>query len=55
MKLHKPLILASQSPRRQEILTLAGFEFTVCPADTEWAPESFITHLVNSFKNLSAL
>lgn len=39
MKLHKPLILASQSPRRQEILTLAGFEFTVCPADTEWASE----------------
>ena len=39
MKLHKPLILASQSPRRQEILTLAGFEFAVCPADAEWAPE----------------
>lgn len=39
MKLHKPLILASQSPRRQEILTLAGFEFSVCPADVEWAPE----------------
>ena len=39
MKLHKPLILASQSPRRQEILTLAGFDFSVCPADAEWAPE----------------
>lgn len=39
MKLHKPLILASQSPRRQEILALAGFEFSVCPADAEWAPE----------------
>ena len=39
MKLHKPLILASQSPRRQEILSLAGFEFSVCPADAEWAPE----------------
>ena len=39
MKLHKPLVLASQSPRRQEILTLAGFEFLVCPADAEWAPE----------------
>lgn len=39
MKLHKPLILASQSPRRQEILSLAGFEFAVCPADAEWAPE----------------
>ena len=39
MKLHKSLILASQSPRRQEILTLAGFEFSVCPAATEWAPD----------------
>lgn len=39
MTLRKPLILASQSPRRQEILTLAGFEFSVCPAATEWAPE----------------
>ena len=39
MKLHKPLILASASPRRQEILTLAGLEFTVYPADTEWAPD----------------
>lgn len=39
MKLHKPLILASQSPRRQEILSLAGFEFTVCPATTERAPD----------------
>lgn len=39
MTLRKPLILASQSPRRQEILTLAGFEFSVCPADAEWAPD----------------
>ena len=39
MTLRKPLILASQSPRRQEILTLAGFEFSVFPADAEWAPE----------------
>ena len=42
MKLHKPLILASQSPRRQEILSLAGFEFSVCPASTEWAPDGLI-------------
>lgn len=34
----KPLILASASPRRQEILTLAGVPFTVCPAEGEWAP-----------------
>ena len=39
MKLHKPLILASQSPRRQEILTLAGLDFTVHPAEGESSPE----------------
>lgn len=40
MNLPKPLILASQSPRRQEILTLAGFEFSVHPAAGEWAPDN---------------
>ena len=35
----EPIILASASPRRREILDLAGIPFTVCPADTEWAPE----------------
>ena len=39
MNLPKPLILASQSPRRQEILALAGFEFSVHPAEGEYAPE----------------
>ena len=39
MTLHKPLILASQSPRRQEILTAAGLTFSVHPADSEYAPE----------------
>ena len=29
------LILASMSPRRREILALAGFEFTVHPADID--------------------
>ncbi|MBQ5841345.1 MAG: septum formation protein Maf [Clostridia bacterium] len=38
MTLKQPLILASASPRRQEILSLAGIPFTVCPADSEWAP-----------------
>lgn len=39
MKLRKPLILASGSPRRKEILTQAGFEFTVDPSDVEYAPD----------------
>ncbi len=34
----KPLILASASPRRREILTLAGIPFEVCPAADECAP-----------------
>ena len=38
MILPKPLVLASQSPRRQEILALAGLEFTVHPAEGEYAP-----------------
>jgi nucleoside triphosphate pyrophosphatase len=29
------LILASASPRRAELLTSSGFEFTVCPADID--------------------
>ncbi|MBR5524340.1 MAG: septum formation protein Maf [Clostridia bacterium] len=37
--MHKPLILASASPRRQEILTQADLEFIVHPANTEWAPD----------------
>ena len=42
MNLPKPLILASQSPRRQEILTLAGLEFSVHPAEGEYAPEDLL-------------
>ena len=34
----KHLILASASPRRREILTLAGIPFVVCPAEDEYAP-----------------
>lgn len=35
VNLTKPVILASGSPRRKELLTLAGFNFTVCPAKGE--------------------
>ncbi|MFQ9547830.1 MAG: Maf family protein [Lachnospiraceae bacterium] len=35
MNLTKPVILASGSPRRKELLALAGFNFTVCPAKGE--------------------
>ena len=31
----RPLILASQSPRRREILEKLGMTFTVCPAESE--------------------
>ncbi len=44
MKLPKPLILASQSPRRQEILSLAGLKFTVHPAEGESAPEGLLPY-----------
>jgi septum formation protein len=33
-----PLILASQSPRRRQILEMLGFEFTVQAADTDETP-----------------
>ena len=34
------LVLASRSPRRAELLTRAGFAFTVAPADVDEAPRS---------------
>ena len=33
-----PLVLASSSPRRAELLTSAGFEFVVIPADVDETP-----------------
>lgn len=44
MNLPKPLILASQSPRRQEILGLAGLKFEVHPAKGEFAPEGLLPY-----------
>lgn len=38
----KPIILASASPRRREILNLAGIPFIACPAKTEWAPDGLM-------------
>lgn len=38
MNLKETIILASASPRRREILTLAGVSFEVCPAADEDAP-----------------
>ncbi len=35
VKLEKPVILASGSPRRRELLAQANFTFTVCPAKGE--------------------
>jgi septum formation protein len=40
--LQLPFILASNSPRRKEILTQAGFQFSVLPSDVD---ESFEAHL----------
>ncbi len=40
--LQLPFILASNSPRRKEILTQAGFQFSVLPSDVD---ESFDAHL----------
>ncbi|MEY3647114.1 MAG: hypothetical protein RL127_1822, partial [Bacteroidota bacterium] len=40
--LQLPFILASNSPRRKEILTQAGFQFTVLPSDVD---ESFSASL----------
>lgn len=47
----KQLILASQSPRRQEILKKMGLTFIVCPSQTEericadWTPDELVLHL----------
>ena len=42
--MHKALILASTSPRRKELLTLAGIPFTVVPSPAE-EPEPYFGEL----------
>ena len=42
MKWNHPLILASKSPRRSQLLSQAGFEFTIQTKDTE---ESYPPHM----------
>jgi septum formation protein len=47
----KQLILASQSPRRQEILKKMGVTFIACPSqkeeriNTNWTPDELVLHL----------
>ena len=44
MKLSKPLVLASNSPRRKEIMQNAGYEFTVkvIPTDENFSADMFV-------------
>jgi septum formation protein len=45
------LVLGSQSPRRRKLLEMAGYQFSVRPADidesfpNEWGPEQAVIHL----------
>ena len=51
----KPIVLASASPRRREILTLGGVPFEVCPAADEQAPEGLApAHLVRALARSKA-
>ncbi|MDE1163699.1 MAG: Maf family protein [Acidobacteriaceae bacterium] len=49
--MHSALVLASQSPRRRELLTLAGFDFVVEPANINEmrhageAPDAYVQRL----------
>ena len=49
--IHTPIILASASPRRQELLARMGLSFTVCPAELDesrWdglSPDALVEHL----------
>ncbi len=39
----KDIVLASQSPRRRDILTNMGLDFTICPADVDESQISALT------------
>lgn len=50
MKLNRPLILGSSSPRRQFLMKEAGFEFTLAkPADDESFPNHLPAEVVASY------
>lgn len=50
----KKLILASKSPRRQEILSQLGFKFDICPSDKEETPD-FSEGIGRAAENLAAV
>lgn len=55
-KLSKPLILASNSPRRKELLTNAGFEFTVqvIPVDESFPSELALREVAGYISDMKA-
>ena len=56
LKLSKPLILASNSPRRKELLTNAGFEFTVqvIPVDESFPSELALREVAGYISDMKA-
>ncbi len=45
MKLSHPLILASQSPRRKELMSYSGYEFDIVVADVDETPDESLEYL----------
>jgi len=51
----KPIILASQSPRRREILTLAGIEHTVLTAPADESSVKYLPHQPGEYVTAEAV